>query len=152
MRGTAEAVARELIEQDQQGQHAFGTDQPFLVTAPCGGVMRIQKTRAELGIEGIIARKPALRTRRTPELHHRICRFHRYFLYHRQADAVGTGVYCRATPGRPGSRAGSLSARAVHGYGSRIGDADISSARSCGYYRCRGEACLTSLGKRAGDR
>ncbi len=66
----AEAVSRELVQQQHQRQGAFGGLQPVLAGAAGRGVVRFQEAAAELGIEVVITRKPPLRTGRTPELHY----------------------------------------------------------------------------------
>ena len=56
--GVAKAVARKLIQQDQQGQRPLGRSDPVVKLAPGSSDMGVMKAAAEFGVEGVVPGEP----------------------------------------------------------------------------------------------
>src|SRR5690606_3800664 len=67
VRGTAECVARELVEQDHQRECAFGLAGPVVERARCGLQMQRHETLAEARVESLVLAEPGLGAGVAPE-------------------------------------------------------------------------------------
>jgi len=63
----AEAVARELVEHDEERQHVPRRQRPGIELAPRRGKMRVEEQAAETVVEGGVLLEPFLRARLGPE-------------------------------------------------------------------------------------
>ena len=61
------AVARVLVQQDQQGEGGVGGSDPVVAFAPGGGQVQIMAPRAKFGVERLVLGEPLVGTSLFPE-------------------------------------------------------------------------------------
>jgi hypothetical protein len=69
-RPSAEHVARELVEQDDERQRAFRRGFPLRELALGSGTPELDKARGDLGVEGRVLLEPLVRAGRAPKGEH----------------------------------------------------------------------------------